>query len=224
VVEVAISVLLADDQPLVRTGLRAMIDMEPDMAVVGEATDGAEALGKSLRLAPDVILMDIQMPGMDGITATSRIRERAGDGPPRVIVLTTFDDEENVFASLRAGASGFLLKDATPEHLLEAIRIVHRGEALLSPQVTRQVIAEYARRSPKRSPPRGFDQLTARETEVFRFVARGVSNGDIARELVLAEETVRTHVKRILMKLDLRDRVQVVVAAYESGLVQPGEA
>jgi DNA-binding NarL/FixJ family response regulator len=212
-----IRVLVADDQPLVRRGLRTILESEPDLEVVGEAADGAEAVARAERMAPDVVLMDVRMPGMDGLEATRRIEE------PAVIVLTTFDHDEYLFEALRAGASGFLLKDAPPERIVEAIRTVHRGDALLAPEVTRRVIEEFATRGAAAGPPPGFDELTAREVEVFGLLARGRSNGEIATDLFLSEATVKTHVGRILLKLGLRDRVEVVICAYESGLVVPGQ-
>ncbi len=219
----ALRVLIVDDQALVRAGFRMILDAEADIAVVGEAENGRDALDASRRLTPDVVLMDIRMPVMDGIAATRELL--AGANPARVLVLTTFDEDDYIRDALAAGASGFLLKDAPPEQLVDAIRIVAAGDALLSPSVTRRVIADFARRS-SRSPirPRGLDDLTVRELEVLQLVARGLSNAEIATELVVSETTVKTHVAHVLQKLGLRDRVQAVVLAYEAGVVQPGEA
>ena len=215
-----IRVLIADDQELVRTGFRVIVDAEPDLEVIGEAEDGARALDIARSRRPDVVLMDIRMPNMDGIETTRRI-SRAGP-TPRVLILTTFDLDEYVYEALRAGASGFLLKDARADDLLRAIRVVAAGEALLSPSITRRLIAEFARRPAMSDQPAGLRDLTARETEVLRLIARGLPNADIARTLVLGEATVKTHVARIFQKLDLHDRAQAVVLAYETGLVQPG--
>jgi DNA-binding NarL/FixJ family response regulator len=215
-------VLIADDQALVRTGFRVIVDAEPDLEVVGEAGDGRLAVDAAASLRPDVVLMDIRMPVLDGIEATRRI---AAAGPsPRVLVLTTFDLDEYVYEALRAGASGFLLKDARADDLLNAVRVVAAGEALLAPAITRRVIEAYVRRPPPRERPDTVSELTPRELEVLRLVARGLSNGDIARELFVGDATVKTHVGRIFAKLGLHDRAQAVVLAYESGLVQPGES
>jgi DNA-binding NarL/FixJ family response regulator len=217
----AIRVLLADDQALVRGGYSMILDAEEDMEVVGEAGDGREAVAQSRRLAPDVVVMDIQMPELDGVAATREIGQ--DPDPPRVLVVTTFDVDDYVYEALRAGASGFLLKNAPPEELVRAIRIVAAGDALLSPSVTRRVVSEFARRAPSPSAdPASLPDLTEREREVFTLIARGLSNAEIADELVVSRGTVKTHVARILMKLELRDRVQAVVMAYESGLVEPG--
>jgi DNA-binding NarL/FixJ family response regulator len=218
-----IRILITDDQALVRTGFRVIVDAEPDLEVVGEAADGRAAIDETLRLHPDVVLMDIRMPNLDGIEATRRIAAKGPRGP-RVLILTTFDLDEYVYEALRAGASGFLLKDAGAEELLHAIRVVAAGEALLSPSITRRLIADYARRPPVSERPAALAELTPRELEVLRFVARGLSNSDIARQLVLGEATIKTHVARIFQKLNLHDRAQAVVLAYESGLVTPGEA
>ena len=216
-----VRVLIADDQPLARSGLRAILGSEADIEVAGEAGDGAEAIAKARRLAPDVVLMDVQMPGTDGLTAT---REIVASGGPGVVILTTFGNDENLFAALRAGAAGFLLKDAPPEDIVEAVRLVHGGHGLLSPAVTRRVIAAYGAGADRTGPPPpGFDELTEREREVFELIARGRTNGEIAGDLVVSEATVKTHVGRVLLKLGLRDRVQLVIAAYEMGLVKPGE-
>jgi DNA-binding NarL/FixJ family response regulator len=216
-----ITVLLADDQCLVRSGFRMILRSDPELDVVGEADDGVEAVAEAKRLQPDVVLMDVRMPRMDGIEATRRLMRL--DEPPRVLVLTTFDLDEYVFAALRAGASGFLLKDAPEEQLLAAIRVAADGGALFSPGVTRRLIERFAALGDP-APPPGLDELTARELEVLRLLARGLSNAEIAARLVVSEHTVKTHVARVLAKLGLRDRTQAVVAAYESGLVRPGEA
>ena len=214
-----IKVLIADDQALLRTGFRMILESEADLEVVGEASDGAEAVTAVLRLRPDVVLMDVRMPRLDGLAATRRLT-----GQTRVLILTTFDLNEYVYEALRAGASGFLLKDAPAEQLVTAIRVVAAGDALLAPSITRRLIEEFARRPPASSRPAALAALSPRELEVMRLVARGLSNSEIAAELVLSEATVKTHVSRILQKLALRDRVQAVVAAYESGLLQPGRA
>jgi DNA-binding NarL/FixJ family response regulator len=216
-------VLIADDQALVRAGFRMILDAEDDLDVVGEASDGAEAVKLARQMKPDVVLMDIRMPELDGIEATRRIAELGTDPPTRVLMLTTFDLNEYVYEALRAGASGFLLKDVPPEQLAAGIRIVAQGEALLAPSITKRLIQEFARASPATpEPPKGLDELTARELEVFKLVARGLSNAEIAQELIVSETTVKTHVARVLMKLSLRDRVQAVVLAYESGIAVPG--
>jgi DNA-binding NarL/FixJ family response regulator len=217
-----IRVLIADDQALVRTGFRVIIDAEPDLEVVGEAGDGRETIDAVATRRPDVVLMDIRMPNLDGIEATRRLTA-SGAPAPRVLMLTTFDLDEYVYEALRAGASGFLLKDAGADELLHAVRVVAAGEALLSPSITRRLIADYARRPPVSERPAALAELTPRELEVLRLVARGLSNGAIAAELVLGEATVKTHVARIFQKLDLHDRAQAVVLAYETGLVSPGE-
>jgi len=214
-----IKVLIADDQALVRTGFRKILESEPDLEVVGEAGDGGEAVEAALLLRPDVVLMDIRMPRLDGLEATRRLA-----GKTRVLVLTTFDLNEYVYEALRAGASGFLLKDAPADQLVTAIRVVAAGEALLAPSITRRLIEEFARRPPSDARPAELEALSPRELEVLRLVARGLSNAEIASELYVGDATVKTHVSRILQKLALRDRVQAVVLAYESGLLQPGEA
>jgi DNA-binding NarL/FixJ family response regulator len=213
-----IRVLLADDQPLVRTGLRMILSTEPDLEIVGEASDGAEAITMSARERPDVVLMDVRMPGTDGIQAT-RIITAAPD-PPRVLILTTFDLDDVVYDALRAGASGFLLKDASEARLTTAIRVVSDGGSLFAPSVTRRLIEQFARRDNPRPPP-SLQALSEREVDVLRQVARGLSNAEIATTLFVTENTVKTHVARVLMKLAVRDRVQAVVVAYESGLVVP---
>jgi DNA-binding NarL/FixJ family response regulator len=215
-----IRLVIADDQELVRTGFRVILNAEPDLDVVGEAKDGREAIDAIRSLAPDVVLMDIRMPNLDGIEATKRIA--AETNAPRILILTTFDLDEYVYDALRAGASGFLLKDAGADELIHAVRVVAAGEALLSPSITRRLIEDYARRPARREQPAAFADLTPRELEVLRLLARGISNAEIAGELVLGDATVKTHVARIFSKLDLHDRAQAVVLAYETGLVQPG--
>ncbi|GGM86257.1 response regulator [Dactylosporangium sucinum] len=215
----SVRVVIADDQRMVRAGLRMVIETEPDMTVVGEASDGVEAVALARRLRPEVVLMDIAMPRQDGLEATRALL--ANPGAPRIIVLTTFDTDENLFNALRAGASGFLLKVSSPEHLITAIRVVAAGEALLDPAITTRVISAFAG-TPGPKPPPELAELTPRETDVLRLMARGLSNGEIAAALTVGEATVKTHVARVLMKLNLRDRVQAVVYAYESGLVRAG--
>jgi DNA-binding NarL/FixJ family response regulator len=216
---VNVSVLVADDQTLVRAGFVRLLESEPGIAVVGEAADGLEALEAARRTRPDVVLMDIRMPRLDGLQATARLT--AAQPGTRVVVLTTFDLDEYVFEALRAGASGFLLKDAPPDELVHAIRVVAAGEALLAPSVTRRLIAEFARTPVPRADDR-LARLTPRERDVLALVATGLSNAEIAARLFLGESTVKTHLTAVLTKLDLRDRVQAVVLAYESGLVRPG--
>ena len=216
-----IRVLIADDQALVRGGFRMILESQTDMEVVGEAEDGRQAVARSKELKPDVVLMDIRMPEMDGLEATGRLV----DAPeaPRVLMLTTFDMNEYVYEAMKSGASGFLLKDVRPEQLAEAVRTVAAGDALLAPAITRRLIEEFVRRPPPgQNRPAELDELTERELEVLKLIAKGLSNGELAKELFLSEATVKTHVTRILMKLHLRDRVQAVVLAYESGLIQPG--
>ena len=217
----SIRLLLADDQELVRTGFRLILNAEPDMVVAGEAADGAQAVDESARLRPDVVLMDVRMPGVDGIEATRRLGRIAPE-PPRVIMLTTFDLDQYVYEALRAGASGFLLKDAPAAQLVDAIRVVAAGDALLAPGITRRMIAEFAKRPLPQNEPALAD-LTSRELEVLTLIARGRSNAEIGAELFISDATVKTHVKRVLAKLGLRDRVQAVVLAYETGMVQPGD-
>jgi DNA-binding NarL/FixJ family response regulator len=224
---VSVRVLLVDDQALIRAGFRMILDAEEDMEVVGECADGTQAVDSVRRLKPDVVLMDIRMPEMDGIEATRLISADAGGGEgeagARVLMLTTFDLDEYVYDALRAGASGFLLKDVPAEQLVDGIRVVARGEALLAPSVTKRLIQEFSRGAvSQRSAPAELDELTPRELEVFKLIARGMSNAEIAAELVVSETTVKTHVARVLMKLGVRDRVQAVVLAYESGVVAPG--
>jgi DNA-binding NarL/FixJ family response regulator len=221
----SIGVLLCDDQALVRSGFRMVLEAEDDIEVVGEAANGRQAIDSTRRLKPDVVLMDVRMPELDGIAAT---REIVGEGhahQARVLILTTFDLDEYVYDALGAGASGFLLKDAPPDQLAEGIRVVANGEALLAPAVTRRLIEDFSRTRPARADePPGLDELTPREREVWTLLARGLSNAEIAETLVIGETTVKTHVARVLMKLGLRDRVQAVVLAYESGVVTPGES
>jgi DNA-binding NarL/FixJ family response regulator len=217
-----IRLLLVDDQPLVRAGLRMVFEPESDIEIVGEAADGDEAVGRVRELGPDVALMDVRMPRRDGIQATRAILGGAFPEPPRVLVLTTFDDDEYVYEALRAGASGFLLKDAPPEALVAAVRGVVAGDALLAPAVTRRLVEGFAHRRPPAATPPGLAELTEREREVFRLVARGLSNAEIAERLYVGESTVKTHVGHVLSKLELRDRVQAVVLAYEAGVVEPG--
>jgi DNA-binding NarL/FixJ family response regulator len=214
-----VSVVIADDQPLVRAGLRMILQTEADIEVVGEATTGREVVDLCARLRPDVVLMDVRMPVMDGIEATRVIT--AAEEPPRVLVLTTFDLDEIVYDALRAGASGFLLKDAPEDRLTTAIRVVAEGGSLFAPSVTRRLIEEFSRRGTAQPSFASLDALTDRESEVLRLIARGLSNSEIGHELFITENTVKTHVARLLMKLGLRDRVQAVVVAYESGLVRP---
>jgi DNA-binding NarL/FixJ family response regulator len=218
---VTIRVLLVDDQPLLRTGFRLILQSEPDLEVVGEAADGEVAVAQVAALRPDVVLMDIRMPRMDGIEATRRVR--ALDDPPSVLVLTTYDLDEHVVESLRAGASGFLLKDVPAEELVQAVRVVHAGAAIVAPTVTRRLLDRFARHLPAADAPgrTALPELTEREHQVLLLVARGLSNAEIAGELVLSETTVKTHVSNLLAKLGLRDRVQAVVLAYERGLVTP---
>ena len=217
----AVRIIVADDHHVVRTGFAALLDTQPDFTVVGTACDGTEAVRICRELSPDVVLMDVRMPVMDGIEAT---RQLAGPGGPRILILTTFDLDAYVYDALCAGASGFLLKDVTAERLFEGVRVVAAGEALLAPAVTRRLISEFTRLRPKREdalPSGALATLTPRETQVLRLVAEGLSNPEIAARLVVTEETVKTHVSRMLNKLGLRDRTQAVVTAYETGLVVP---
>jgi DNA-binding NarL/FixJ family response regulator len=221
--ESQISVLIADDQALVRAGFRAILEGQPGISVCGEAADGEAAVELARRRHPDVVLMDIQMPGVDGLEATRRLlRDPQREHQVAVLMLTTFDLDAYVYDALRAGASGFLLKDTPPEDLVAAIRVVARGDALIAPGITKRLIEQFARAAPVSTPPAALAELTPREAEVLILVASGLSNGEIADELVLSNATVKTHVKRILFKLGLRDRVQAVVLAYEAGLVFPG--
>ena len=220
----SLGVLIADDQALMRAGFRMILEAEPDLEVVGEATTGGEAVTEAGRLRPDVVLMDVRMPEMDGIEATRRLLD--GNDDTKIVMLTTFDMDEYVYEAFRAGASGFLVKDVPPEQLVAGIRSVASGDALLAPSVTRRLIQEYVQRPPvggTRPPPPELGRLTARELEVLRMMARGLSNTEIAAELFVSETTVKTHVAHVLAKLVVRDRVQAVVYAYESGAVLPGE-
>jgi len=219
---VTIRVVVADDQGMVRSGFSTLLNAQPDIQVIGEAVNGQEAIARAAELRPDVILMDVRMPVLDGLQATRQIS--ALDIGPRILILTTFDLDDYVYEALRAGASGFLLKDASAGELAEAVRVVAAGDGLLAPSVTRRLIAEFARLGAPRSPDRkNLKDLTDRETEVLALVARGLANAEIATRLFVAEQTIKTHVSRILMKLGLRDRAQAVVFAYESGLIRPGD-
>ena len=215
----SIRVLVADDQSMVRAGFRMLLSGEPDIEVVAEASNGLEAVDKAARFAPTVVLMDIRMPELDGLEATRRIL--AADDTARILILTTFDLDEYIYEALRAGASGFVLKDDPPEQLLAAIRTIADGDALLSPAVTKRVIERFTR-TPRPTPPAALDELTERELDVFRLIARGLSNAEIGRELYISDTTVKTHITHILQKLDLRDRVQAVVLAHETGLFETG--
>jgi DNA-binding NarL/FixJ family response regulator len=220
---VTVRIVLADDQELVRTGFRMVLDAQPDMAVVGEAANGAAAVELVDRVRPDVVLMDVRMPTMDGVAATRRLCAGGNGGPPRVLILTTFDLDEYAFAALKVGASGFLLKDVPPPALLAAIRAVHSGDAVVAPSTTRRLLDRFAPLLPDAAPvPDALAALTDREREVLVEVARALSNAEIAQRLHLSEATVKTHVGRILSKLGRRDRVQAAVLAYELGLVRPG--
>jgi DNA-binding NarL/FixJ family response regulator len=216
-------VVLADDQPLVRAGFRMILEAEDDIDVAGEASDGEEAVAVTRQLQPDVVLMDIQMPKVDGLEATRRIAQDASTDS-RILILTTFERDDYVFEALRAGASGFMLKNAAPEDLVRAVRVVAAGDALLDPAITRRVIEDYAQRAAPRKDHARLARLTEREREVLRLLATGKSNAELAAHLYLGEGTVKTHVSHVLGKLGLRDRVQAVVFAYETGLVEPGEA
>jgi DNA-binding NarL/FixJ family response regulator len=220
----SLGVLIVDDQALVRAGFRMILEAEGDIEVVGEAANGREAVAETGRLHPDVVLMDVRMPELDGIEATRRLLE-SGSSTVKVVMLTTFDMDEYVYDALRVGASGFLLKDVPPEQLVAGIRAVANGDALLAPSVTRRVIEEFVRRPPSsvRTLSPKVEELTPREIDVLKLIARGYSNAEIAKELFVSDTTVKTHVAHVLMKLELRDRVQAVVFAYESGLVEPGE-
>ena len=212
--------VIADDEAMVRRGLRMLVELEPGLEVVGEAADGREAVALARRARPDLVLMDIRMPELDGLSAARQVL--ALPHAPRVLMLTTFDEDENVYEALRIGTSGFLLKASPPEQLLEAIRLVGSGKALIDPAVTRRVIDAFARQPARRPLPPEIEELTPRELEVLRHVARGLNNAEIAAELVVSEATVKTHMNRLLMKLGLRDRTQAVVLAYEARLVHPG--
>jgi DNA-binding NarL/FixJ family response regulator len=216
-------VLVVDDQGLVRAGFRMILEAQPDMEVVGEAVDGLEAVETARRLRPDVVLMDIRMPRLDGLEATRRLAGPGVSDPVKVLILTTFDLDEYVYEALRAGASGFLLKDVRREDLVAAVRVVAAGEALLAPSITKRLIGEFARRPrPVSAAPAAVEMLTAREREVLGLMSRGHSNAEIAAELVISEQTVKTHVGNVLAKLGLRDRIHAVILAYEVGLIQPG--
>ena len=220
-----IRIVVADDHQVVRTGFATLLDTQPDFEVIGTAVDGSEAVRICRELRPDVVLMDVRMPGTDGIEATRQLAEPGEDGGPRILILTTFDLDDYVYDALCAGASGFLLKDVTAERLFDAVRVIAAGEALLAPAVTRRLISEFSRIRPRQATPptamAALRELTPRETEVLRLIAEGLSNPEIAARLVVTEETVKTHVSRVLGKLGLRDRTQAVVTAYESGLVVP---
>jgi DNA-binding NarL/FixJ family response regulator len=220
-----IRIVVADDHQVVRTGFATLLDTQPDFEVVGTAVDGGEAVRICRELRPDVVLMDVRMPGTDGIEATRQLAEPGEEGGPRILILTTFDLDDYVYDALCAGASGFLLKDVTAERLFDAVRVIAAGEALLAPAVTRRLISEFSRIRPRQATPptamAALRELTPRETEVLRLIAEGLSNPEIAARLVVTEETVKTHVSRVLGKLGLRDRTQAVVTAYESGLVVP---
>ena len=217
-----IRVLITDDQTLVRTGFR-MILKANDIDVVGEAASGEEAISAVRRLCPDIVLMDIRMPGMDGLEAARRILASGPSSPPKVVMLTTFDLDRYVFAALSAGASGFLLKDVSPEHLIAAIRLINTGDALLAPSITRRLVARFARQNDATTPHRDLGALTPREIEILALLGRGLSNREIAGRLALSEATVKSHAAHIFAKLHLRDRAQAVVAAYETGLISPGD-
>jgi DNA-binding NarL/FixJ family response regulator len=220
-----IKIVVADDHQVVRTGFATLLDTQPDFEVVGTAVNGSEAVRICRELRPDVVLMDVRMPGTDGIEATRQLAEPGKEGGPRILILTTFDLDDYVYDALCAGASGFLLKDVTAERLFDAVRVIAAGEALLAPAVTRRLISEFSRIRPRQATPptamAALRELTPRETEVLRLIAEGLSNPEIAARLVVTEETVKTHVSRVLGKLGLRDRTQAVVTAYESGLVVP---
>jgi len=218
----SIRVLIADDQAMVRAGFRMILEMQDDMEVVGEASDGAETIAAVKKLKPDIVLMDIQMPGMDGLEATRRIVEMHDEVPTKVLILTTFERDDYIFEALRTGSCGFLLKNATPEDLVADIRVVAEGNALLAPSVTRRVIAQFAQKPKPRDYTDSLSGLTSREVDIMKLIARGKTNAEIAQELFIGEATVRTHVSNLLSKLELRDRVQIVAFAYESGIVQPG--
>jgi DNA-binding NarL/FixJ family response regulator len=220
----SVQIVVADDQQVVRAGFASLLETRPDFTVVGVASDGADAVRICRELRPDIVVMDVRMPGVDGIEATRQLAGSGVDGP-RILILTTFDLDEYVYDALRAGASGFLLKDVTAEQLFDAVRIIAAGDALLAPAITRRLISEFAQQRPKPDAPStpALAELTPRETEVLRLVAEGLSNPEIAARLVVTDETVKTHVSHVLRKLGLRDRTQAVIAAYESGLVVPRE-
>lgn len=216
-----IKVLLADDQAMVRAGIHMILEAETDIKVIGEAEDGAKAVHAARSLKPDVVLMDIQMPGMNGLDATRQITQNPAN-TSRVLILTTFERDDYIFEALRAGASGFILKNAPPEDLIEAVRVIAGGNALLAPSVTKRIITEFAQRPARPEYKTKLAHLTEREAEVLRLIAKGKTNAEIAADLYVGEATVKTHISNVLMKLDLRDRVQAVVYAYESGLISPG--
>ncbi len=216
----SINVLIADDQALMRAGFRTILDADPELRLVAEAADGAQAVDAARRTRPDIVLMDIRMPVMDGLDATRRIV--ATNDPPRVLILTTFDLDEYVYDALAAGASGFLLKDVAPEQLLAGIHTIAQGDSLLSPTITRPLIESFVRHERTRQPPPGFEELTARELQILELVARGLSNVEIAQQLIVSNSTIKTHVARVLAKLGVRDRVPAVVLAYETGVIRPG--
>jgi DNA-binding NarL/FixJ family response regulator len=220
--EMSIKILLVDDQAMVRAGIHMILEAENDIHVVGEAEDGTKAVVSAHKLKPDVVLMDIQMPLMNGLEATRQITQTPGN-TCRILILTTFERDDYVFEALRAGASGFILKNAPPEDLIAAVRVVAEGNALLAPSVTRRIINEFAQRTPRVDLKAGLSSLTEREIEVMRLIAKGKTNAEIAADLFVGETTVKTHISNLFAKLDLRDRVQAVVYAYESGLIQPGE-
>jgi DNA-binding NarL/FixJ family response regulator len=220
--EMSIKVLLVDDQAMVRAGIHMILEAENDIHVIGEAEDGTKAVASAHKLKPDVVLMDIQMPLMNGLEATRQITQTPGN-TCRILILTTFERDDYVFDALRAGASGFILKNAPPEDLIAAVRVVAEGNALLAPSVTRRIINEFAQRTPRVDLKAGLGSLTEREIEVMRLIAKGKTNAEIAGDLFVGETTVKTHISNLFAKLDLRDRVQAVVYAYESGLIQPGE-
>jgi DNA-binding NarL/FixJ family response regulator len=217
----SIKILLVDDQAMVRAGIHMILEAEDDIRVVGEAEDGAKAVVSARKLKPDVVLMDIQMPLMNGLESTRQIIQTPGN-TCRILILTTFERDDYIFEALRAGASGFILKNAPPEDLIEAVRVVADGNALLAPSVTRRIIHEFAQRTPRKDMKDKLSSLTDREIEVMRLIARGKTNFEIAADLFVGETTVKTHISNLFTKLDLRDRVQAVVYAYESGLIQPG--
>jgi DNA-binding NarL/FixJ family response regulator len=216
----SINLLIADDQALMRVGFRTILDADPDLRVVAEANDGAQAVDQARRTRPDIVLMDIRMPIMDGLEATRRIV--ATNAPPRVLILTTFDLDENVYEALAAGASGFLVKDVAPEQLLAGIHTIAQGDSLLSPTVTRRLIESFVSHHRTPQAPPGIEDLTARELQILELLARGLSNVEIAEQLVVSSSTIKTHVARVLAKLGVRDRVQAVVLAYETGVIRPG--
>ncbi len=219
----SIGVIIVDDQAIVRSGFQAILTAQPDFVVLGEAADGEAGVQLAAQLQPDVVLMDIRMPRMDGLEAAGRILSSAAKSPPRVIMVTTFEHDEYVFEAVRLGASGFLLKDVSPDGLVEAIRVIHAGNALFAPAATRHLVREFTRSVPRRRPTPGLKDLTPREEQVLRLVAEGLSNAEIARRIHVGESTIKTHVGHLLLKLGLANRIQAVVLAYEAGLVRPGQ-